>query len=165
VQPDDATLEAHLEANSDRFTEPALVAFEQILLDERVGAEEVRLVEARLNRAIDPGEAARPTLLPPAFRLSPVQVVDGTFGIGFFEALDRLPMGIWAGPVETSLGRHLVRVTERREARLLALPEIRARVEQDWRAEFAVRLREERLEALLGRYEVVRPDPAAVLAP
>jgi hypothetical protein len=165
VQPDDATLEAHLDANSDRFAEPALVAFEQILLDERVGAEEVRLVEARLNRGIDPGEAARPTLLPPAFRLSPVQVVDGAFGIGFFEALDRLPTGIWAGPVETSLGRHLVRVTERREARLPALPEIRARVEQDWRAEFTARLREERYEALLSRYEVVRPDPAALLAP
>lgn len=165
AQPDDATLQAHLEANAGRFAEPPLVAFEQILLDTRVGAEEVDLVEARLNRGIDPGEAARPTLLPPVFRLSPVQVVDGTFGTGFFDEIGRLPVGVWAGPVETSLGRHLVRVTERREARLPPLSEIRARVEQDWRAEFTARLREERFEALLGRYEVVRPDPAAVLAP
>jgi hypothetical protein len=165
VQPDDATLQAHLEANADRFAEPPLVAFEQILLDERVGAEEVELVEARLNRGIAPGAAARPTLLPPVFRPSPVQVVDGTFGTGFFDALGALPVGTWAGPVGTSLGRHLVRVTERSGARLPPLSEIRARVEQDWRAEFTVRLREERLEALLGRYEVVRPDPAAVLSP
>ena len=165
VQPDDATLQAHLEANADRFAEPPLVAFAQILLDDRVGAEEVELVEARLNRGIDPGEAARPTLLPPVFRLSPVQVVDGTFGAGFFDAIGRLPVGSWAGPVETSLGRHLVRVTERSEARLPPLAEIRARVEQDWRAAFTAQLREERFEALLGRYEVVRPDPATVLAP
>lgn len=165
VEPDDAVLEAHLEANADRFAEPPLVAFEQILLDERIGADEVQLVEARLNRGVDPGEAARPTLLPPAFRLSPVQVVDGAFGGGFFDALGVLPEGTWAGPVETSLGRHLVRVTERRESRLPPLSEIRARVEQDWRAEFTAQLREERFEALLGRYEVVRPDPAAVLTP
>jgi hypothetical protein len=165
VQPDEATLRAHLEANPDRFAEPPLVAFEQILLDERIGAEEVERVEARLNRGIDPGEATRPTLLPPVFRLSPVQVVDRTFGTGVFDTLRALPVGTWVGPVETAFGRHLVRVTERREARLPPMSEIRARVEQDWRAEFTAHLREERLNALLGRYEVVRPDPATVLAP
>ena len=165
VEPDEATLQAHLEVHSDRFAEPPLVAFEQILLDERIGGEEVALVGARLNRGIDPGAAARATLLPAVFRPSPVQVVDGTFGSGFFDALGTLPVGLWAGPVETSLGRHLVRVSERRAARLPPLAEIHARVEQDWRAEFTARLREERYEALLGRYEVVRPDPAAVLSP
>jgi hypothetical protein len=165
VEPDEATLQAHLEAHSDRFAEQPLVAFEQILLDERIGGEEVALVGARLNRGIDPGAAARATLLPAVFRPSPVQVVDGTFGSGFFDALGTLPVGLWAGPVETSLGRHLVRVSERRAARLPPLAEIHARVEQDWRAEFTARLREERYEALLGRYEVVRPDPAAVLSP
>jgi hypothetical protein len=165
VQPDDAALQAHLEANVDRFAEPPLVAFAQILLDDRVGVEEIELLQARLNRGIDPGAAARPTLLPPVFRLSPAQVVDGTFGTGFFEALGSLPVGSWAGPVETALGRHLVRVTERRDGRLPPLSEVRSRVEQDWRAEFTVRLREERFDALLGRYEVVRPDPAAVLTP
>ena len=165
VQPNDATLQAHLDSDPHRFTEPVLVAFEQVLLDERVGDEEVELVEARLNLGIDPGAAARPTLLPSVFRPSPAHVVDGTFGSGFFDAIGALPEGRWAGPVETSLGRHLVRVTERREARLPALPEIRPRVEQDWRAEFTARLRKERFEALLGRYELVRPDAAAVLAP
>jgi hypothetical protein len=58
-----------------------------------------------------------------------------------------------------------VRVLERQDGRLPALTEIRARVEQDWRAAFTVRLREERYEALLGRYEVVRPDATAVLGP
>lgn len=165
VEPDDATLQAHLEAHPDRFAEPSLVAFEQILLDEGIGAEDVELVKARLTRGNDPGDAARPTLLPPVFPLSPVQVVDGTFGTGFFDALGLLPEGNWAGPVDTSLGRHLVRVTERREARLPPLAEIRGRVEQDWRTDFTASLREERFEALLDRYEVIRPDPSEVLAP
>jgi hypothetical protein len=164
IAPDDATLQAHLDAFPDRFTEPALVAFEQILLAEGMGGEEVALLEARLNTGGHPGEAVRPSLLPPGFRLSPVQVVDGTFGAGFFDKLAMLPAGIWASPVETSLGTHLVRVTERREAQVPPLSEIRDRVERDWRDALTERLREERFNALLSRYEVVRPDPAGVLA-
>jgi hypothetical protein len=163
IAPDDATLQAHLDAFPDRFTEPALVAFEQILLAEGIGGEELELLEARLNIGGDPGDAARATLLPPGFRLSPMQVVDGTFGAGFFDELAQLPIGTWTGPVKTSLGMHLVRVTERREAQLPPLSEIRDRVERDWRAAVTERLSEERFDALLSRYEVVRPDPAQVL--
>lgn len=165
VKPDEAMLQAHLEAHSDRFAEPPLLAFEQILLVEGIGGEEMVRLEERLNRGIDPGAAARPTLLPKVFQPSPASVVDGTFGSGFFDSLGGLPVDRWSGPVETTLGRHLVRVTERRPARLPPLAEIRARVEQDWRADFTARLREERYEALRSRYEVVQPDPAAVLAP
>jgi hypothetical protein len=165
VQPDEATLAAHLAAYPDRFAEPPLMAFAQILLDTQIGPEEARLLAARLDQGADPGAAARPTLLPSVFGPAPAQVVDGTFGAGFFATLEMLPPGAWSGPVETPLGLHLVRVIERQDGRLPALPEIRARVEQDWRAEVSARLREERFEALLGRYEVVRPDAAAVLGP
>ncbi len=165
LQPDDAVLEAHLAANPDRFAQPALIAFEQVLLADGIGAEEAAALAARMNLGGDPGDAARPTLLPPGFPLSPVQVIDGSFGAGFFDALAALPAGAWAGPIATPLGRHLVRVTERREAQVPPLSEIRARVEADWRAGVTERLREERYAALLSRYEVVRPDPAQVLAP
>lgn len=165
AEPDEATLQAHLEAHPERFAEPPLVAFEHVLLDERIGRDGMVIIEARLNRGDDPGEAARPTLLPATFRLSSAQVVDGTFGMGFFESLGELPVGTWAGPVETPLGQHLVRVTERGEARQPSLTEIRGRVEQDWRAEFTTRLREERFKALLSRYEIARPDAATLLTP
>ena len=163
VAPDEATLEAHLDANADRFTKPPRMAFEQILLDERVEDADLDVLLARLNRGVDPDAAARPTLLPAVLRLSPKQVVDGTFGIGFFDALDTLPMDVWAGPVKTSLGRHVVRVTERPAPQRPSLNEIRAQVEQDWRAELPATLREARFDALLSRYEVSLPDSEKVL--
>ena len=165
LEPDDATLQAHLEANPDRFAQPALIAFEQILLADGIDAEEATALAARMTLGADPGTAARPTLLPPGFPLSPAQVIDGSFGAGFFDELGTLPPGTWAGPVETPLGEHLVRVTERREARVPPLSEIRERVLRDWRAGLTERLREERYQALLSRYDVVRPDAAQVLAP
>jgi hypothetical protein len=165
LRPDDVTLQSHLESNSDRFAQPELIGFEQILLVEGIGAEEAAELAGRMNLGGDPGEAARRTLLPPGFPLRPVRVIDGSFGTGFFDELGTLPQGVWAGPVETPLGDHLVRVTERRKARVPPLSEIRERVEQDWRASLTERLREERYEALLSRYEVVRPDPAQMLTP
>jgi hypothetical protein len=98
VQPDDATLEAHLEANSDRFAEPALVAFEQILLDERVGAEEVPRLSRRGSiaastqggRAADASAACLP--------LSPVQVVTGPSGPGSSKRWTDFPWGPGPGP-------------------------------------------------------------------
>ena len=79
------------------------------------------------------------------------------------DAIADLPPGVWSGPVTSPFGRHLVRVTERREASLPPLEAVRDRVERDWRASFAETLREDRFEALRSRYQVVRPDTAMVL--
>jgi hypothetical protein len=163
VDPGDATLAAHLAAHPERFARAPLVAFEQVLLDESTGRAAVTEIRASLNGGRDPVELSRPSLLPPAFPASPRQVVDGTFGTGFFEALAELPAGEWAGPVTTPLGRHLVRVTERRDGRLPPLAEIRERVLQDWRTTRAAELREERFEAMRARYQITRPDAAEVL--
>jgi hypothetical protein len=165
VAPDDATLGAHLAAQAARFSQPALVAFEQVLLADGVPDDGADAVAVRLDAGDDPADAVRPTLLPPEITLSPPQVVDGIFGAGFFDALASLPEGRWAGPVQSSHGRHLVRVAERREARTPPLSDVREQVERDWRATLAADLREARFAALLARYEVVRPDPAQVLGP
>jgi hypothetical protein len=164
VSPDDATLEAHLAAHPERFARAPLVAFEQILLDDgAAGQGPPDQILAALNLGRDPAGVARPSLLPPAFPASPPQVVDGTFGAGFFESLAALPEGVWAGPVTSPLGRHLVRVTERQAGGLPALAEIRERVLGDWRATFAAALREERFEAMRARYEITIPSAAEVL--
>jgi hypothetical protein len=165
VQPDAATLQAHLEANAAQFREPPLIAFEHLLLDGKTGPEELAAALASLNAGSDPDTLARPSLLPPSFRLAPPRAIEGTFGAGFFDAIAAFPIGQWAGPVKTGFGQHLVRVTERKDARLLPLAQIRERVEQDWRMQAATALREARFKALLSRYEVIRPDAAAVLAP
>ena len=164
VTPDDATLQAHLAANPDRFTEAALVALEQVMLESADPAAAAATL-ARLRQGEDPASVGRPTMLPFATRPSPPQVIDSIFGPDFFTSIATFPVGTWDGPVESAFGTHLVRITDRREGRTPPLAEIREKVEQDWRSTFVVQLREERLGALMSRYEVSRPDPAAVLAP
>lgn len=163
VQPDDATLAAHLAAHPERFAGGPIVAFEQVLVDEGAAPGQVSEIRASLNGGSAPAEVARPSLLPPLLPLSPRPVVDGTFGTGFFDALAALPQGEWAGPVTSPFGRHLVRVTERREGTVPSLAAIRDRVQQDWRSTIAAQLREERFAAMRARYAVARPNTAEVL--
>jgi len=164
VTPDDATLQAYLDANPDLFTEAPLVALEQVMLED-ADPEAAAEALARLRQGEDPATVGRPTMLPFATRLSPPRIIDSIFGSNFFSAIAALPVGTWEWPVESAFGTHLVRITNRREGRTPPLAEIRDKVEQDWRSSFVVQLREERLGALMSRYEVTRPDPAAVLAP
>jgi PPIC-type PPIASE domain len=164
LTPDDATLQAHLDANRDLFTEAPLVALEQVMLEDNDPQKAAEAL-ARLRQGEDPASVGRPTMLPFATRPSPPRVIDGIFGADFFAATAPLAVGTWEGPVESAFGTHLLRVTDRREGRTPPLAEIRDQVEQDWRSAFVVQLREDRLDALMSRYEVTRPDPAAVLRP
>jgi hypothetical protein len=160
--PDEAALQAHLDANAAIFARPARLAFDQVPFGDTAAA---RAALPALQGGADPAEFGVPSLLPARIPASPRQIVDGTFGNGFFDALAALPPGRWAGPVASGYGPHLVRVTEFAPRAVPPLDAIRDAVEADWRAEIRAQLREERLERLMSLYQVTRPDPAAVLAP
>jgi parvulin-like peptidyl-prolyl isomerase len=166
VAPTDAVLEAHPAAHPDRFSQPPLLAFQQVLLADNPDAEAVSRALAGLNAGGSADGATRPTLLPAAMaRPSTPQAIDGTFGTGFIDTIATLPPGAWSGPVETTFGRHLVRITERTAARLPALAEIRVAAKADWRTKATEDLRAARYAALASRYEIVVPVAAKVLAP
>lgn len=161
VDPDDAMLSAHLAANTDRFSSAPVLAVEQVYL----GEDTARAAEitAELNAGSDPVAFGERTLLPRAIPASPPRVIDSTFGTGFFERLVDLPQDKWVGPIATTFGQHLVRVTDRREGGVPPLKDIRDEVLQDWRAKLTTQLRENRLQAMRTRYEITRPDAATVL--
>lgn len=164
VDPDDATLNAHLAANPERFARAPLVAFVHVLLKQETTAAEASEILAQLAGGGDPQAFARPSLLPAVLPPSPPRVIDGSFGSGFFDALDGLPRGEWAGPVRSAYGLHLVRLTERQPGGLPPLADIRERVLQDWRATYAAQLREERFDAMRARYRINLPDLSEVPA-
>ncbi len=161
AQPSETELRAHLAAHADRFARAAVVGFEHVQLE--TGEAEAETVLASLKAGAAPREVGARTLLPPAIPPSSESVVDGTFGAGFFAAVAELAPGRWAGPVESGYGRHLVRVTGFEEGIVPPLEETRAEVERDWRAAMRERLSQERLDALMSRYEIVTPDPAPVI--
>lgn len=152
--PEAGELEAFYAENADRFTRAPLIQFEQLLLGDRDPAAAL----AALEQGAQPAEIGTQTLLPPAFEGAPPQVVDGTFGQGFFEAIVALEKGAWQGPVQSGFGPHLVRVTGFVPGTQPPLDDVRAAVLREWRQAEAARLRTVLYEGLKAQYEVIYPD-------
>jgi hypothetical protein len=163
--PDDETLARFLLDNPERFEVPARVSFRQVYLNPdrhpRLDADAADLL-ARLRAGADPIGLGDGSLLGQSFEdLSQPQVAR-QFGDAFAEALLALEPGDWRGPIPSGLGAHLVRVTDRRPARLPAVAEVRAQVLREWQDERRRQQKEQLYARLRQRYEItVEPAEAA----
>lgn len=144
VDPAAGELAAYFAANEEPYRLEPRLAFEQIYLGENASPETVaRLLSVlQSDPATDPFTLAKPTLLPAELGLSSADVVFGVFGKGFFEQLVALPPGVWAGPVASTYGVHLVRIVDSLPARTPRLQEVRKDVLRDWKSAKADEIRD-----------------------
>ncbi len=156
LEPAAGELEAHLAANEQTFRRGPRLAFEQIYLGETPDRETITrsLSALRSDPVTDPSALGEPTLLPAQLGLSPPNAIDGVFGKGFFESLAELPPGVWAGPVVSAYGVHLVHVLEALPARTPPLEEVRDAVLRDWKAAKAQEIRDLHYNRLRARFVV-----------
>ncbi len=162
MEPDDETLQGFLNANAERFTVPGQTAFAQVYLGQEAGADTVTTTLAALSGGADPQTQGARSLLPGGMPLAPARTINGTFGRGFAEALAALPVGTWAGPVQSGYGAHLVRVTERTSAALPPFDTIREDVLLEWRRDTTEELAKAQYEALEAGYDIEVPDVATL---
>ena len=162
LEPVAGELEAYLLANENTFRRGPRLAFEQIYLGETSAPESIRLSLSALQSdpLASPSTLGEHTLLPAQLGLSPPEAVDGVFGKGFFERLAELTPGVWAGPVASAYGVHLVRIGESLAARTPPLEEIRDNVLRNWKAAKGRELRELHYARLRERFivEIRRAD-------
>ena len=163
LEPAEGELEAYLAANEKTYRSRPQLAFEQIYLGEAPGPDSVRLSLSglRSDPATDPSTLGQSTLMPARFDLSPPKAVDGVFGQGFFERLAELAPGVWAGPVKSAYGVHLVRIRESLPARMPQLADVRDAVLRDWKTAKAAEIRELHYAQLRERYVVEIRDADA----
>lgn len=154
--PTDEELASYLSANADAFAADTKYTFEQVYFSPDQGGvdldRQVAEMLAALRAGNDPGGVGG--LLPSYFQNTPAHSVDGSFGTGFSESLDALPMNDWQGPVESGLGLHLIKITERIEGYLPELADIRPIVEREWANENRLETRRLINDQLLSNYEV-----------
>jgi hypothetical protein len=163
----DAALQAYLDGHRERFASPARVTFQQVYLGTTANADTTRLL-AQLNKLGDSDAAAdigRPTQLDARMDLAPSTDIARSFGRQFAQTLVAIPPGAWRGPIASDYGLHLVRVSERVEARAPALNEVREPVKRDWLRDELVAANEKYYEGLRARYTVRIDGPRVALAP
>lgn len=166
VQPTDEELAAYLADNQEKFRVSRAYTFQQVYFNrERHGdntkdfvAEQLALLQSGMTHG---GDAS---LLPESFNQESRQTVDGTFGMGFSNELDKLTVGEWRGPIRTGLGLHLIRLAARIEGRLPELAEIRSVVQREWSNEKRIANRQKLNGRLLEDYEVIIEWPEETVA-
>jgi hypothetical protein len=132
----DAELQAWLDAHARDYQSDARLDLEQAFFDPQRHGDALDGALARARAALERGEirvdaAGDRTLLPAALEHATTAEIERQFGGEFAEAVTRIPVGTWQGPVRSGFGVHLVRVTARQEARPAALADVRADVERD----------------------------------
>ena len=163
--PTDADLSAYLAANQARFVQPAVFTFEQVFIGEsRSGPAVVPIVAVTrdaLRKGADPEELGKPTLLPYRMTRTPADLVAREFGASFAAALEQVPLGEWAGPIDSSFGAHYVRVSARTPAAAPQLAAVRDQVVREWENDRRRRARNDAYARMRGAYDVsVETKPA-----
>jgi hypothetical protein len=169
AQPTDAELAAYLAAHPDLFRVEPRFTFRQLYLNpekhgEKLAGDAARLL-AQLNQ---PGSRADARALGDSFLLeyqfaaAPPSEVAKQFGEKFAAKLAEISPGQWQGPVESGYGVHLVLVSQRAEARLPALAEVRDAVRREWENAHRLEANERFYRELLKHYTVTieSPEPA-----
>jgi hypothetical protein len=160
-KPADAELRAFFEARRERYRLPARISFAQAFFSpDRRGLAAERdagLVLASLRSEAPPAAAADwgdRFLTGEAYPEQSPQDIEAIFGREFAQTLLEMETGVWAGPVASGHGWHLVRIESRSDSRLPTLSEVADQVQRDWAYEKRREMNEAVLEQLATRYEL-----------
>ena len=174
ASPTEEELRALYAADRARFDAPAQVSFVTVYFsaDERGdrAPEDARAALVQLSAgspSSDPAAIGDSSLLPAEMQDADEQAIAGVFGADFARAVIQLSPGEWQGPIESSFGLHLVRVTARRETEPRPFEAVRDSLVEDWRRRAQENAKQAYFAGLLERYDIeatesVRPliDPA-----
>lgn len=154
-QPGEAVLEKWRTSHAERFAVDSRMTFDQLFFTDEGKA---RAAQILLRDGADWRKLGDPISLPAHFTQATRTDIASEFGTDFGVAIDAMQPGSgWQGPVKTSLGWFLVRLTGREQGRVPPLGEIRQRVEDDWRAD-TERQRKDKAYALLRQAYSVTVD-------
>ncbi len=161
AEPTDEQLQQFLTAHPEKFVEPARVTFQQVFVSaEKPGdaarrdAEQI-LADLQAGRGpANPAEAGDPTLLPASLEDASPQEISGSFGDDFGKQLETAPIGQWSGPIASTFGLHLVRVSARNTSTLPSLADIRPVVVREWQAQQRAQAGDSFYSSLRSKYEV-----------
>lgn len=157
--PSDRDLEAYLAAHQVEFDLPARVSFQQIYIDPgRHAREDLSMVVTSVRQALtlgrEPGTLGDRTLLPATMTEALPGDVEAAFGNDFARQLAAIDGDGWQGPLMTSYGLHLVRITHRGESTRATLADARDVVTREWSRAHTAKLKEQFYRMLARRYTV-----------
>jgi parvulin-like peptidyl-prolyl isomerase len=169
-EPTAEELQTWFQTNAERFTRPARVTFRHLYFSpDRRGAnarEDAARVLAKIaGKPMDAPEAtalADPFMFQDYYPDRTPEDVRKLFGPVFARALFAVAPGVWAGPIGSGYGWHVVWVDAMTPARVPAFEEVEGDVKTAWLEDRRADMRDKTYEAMRARYEVVLPKDVSM---
>lgn len=166
VAPTEQDLQRWLNRNPEMFRVEPAIAFSQIYFNSgRLGEPAFTIASKALALLGDAGqrsgsvELGDATMLPSEMALSSVGEIGRVFGDDFARQVAQLAPGHWMGPVQSTYGWHLVRVSEHTEGGSRPLSEVRESVQREWQAARSREVVDSTYARLRGKYVVAIEGP------
>lgn len=164
VEPDEATLRKYFDQNAPRYAKAVRVSFRHVFFSkERRGSK----VEADAGRAL--AELAKgasdesmgdPFLREHEFTDANANEIAAALGREFAEKVVVTPAGEWRGPIASTYGLHLVRVSGRKDPQAVVFEAARDTVKRDFSEERRRTANDDLLERLKAQYRITVDEAA-----
>ena len=135
AEPTESDLQTYLDEHAEKFAVPARISFRQIYLNSdkrgrQVDADALHLLDELTDsgNTVDVMTAGDSFMFGQQFELLTRHDVSRLFGKQFTDAIFRLPVGSWQGPVVSGYGLHLVRLDAITNEKASSLDEVRDKV-------------------------------------
>ncbi len=156
--PTEAELRSYFTAHAANFEEPPAYTFEQIYFDPaRHGAglsNDISAAVASLRAGKNADSLGDPTMLAARMEEAFPRAIAVVFGDEFTNGLRNLKIGQWQGPIRSSFGSHLVRITKQRPPRTPSFSEVRDQVAREWNRARSLEAKNSFYKNLRKRYSV-----------
>ena len=157
VEPSEAELMDFWKINAKDYAPDSRLSFQQIYFNPELRGEkapsDARALLPRLMPQSKPQDGD-PFMLSDGADRQTRQGIARDYGDGFAQRVATLPRGSWQGPLQSSLGVHLVRVEASDESSLTGFAAVRERVRLDWVLQRQVAAQEAAYRELRKRYHV-----------
>lgn len=157
LEVDDKNLQAYLDAYPDRFSRDAFYTFDQIYIDPNKHYDNLQnyidSVKEQLSRS---GTAQTgSSLIPQHYDHISRSRINGELGRDFAKQLDSVTIAEWSGPVQSGLGVHFVKVSERKPSEVVKLEEVREIVLGEYMREKRRETLARQRKRMLEKYQVI----------
>jgi hypothetical protein len=160
-QPDETELNKYFVDNQDKYKLPARISFSHVYFSwekrQETAIEEAKRVLKDLEAPRAPERGDRFMLEYDYAQETPADIAR-LFGPDFADQVFALETGTWQGPIHSSYGLHLVRISEKIEARIPEFASVIEKVRTDYVFENRQKMNKEIYERFKKRYEIVIED-------
>lgn len=170
IKPSEEELNSFLTNHPDLFRKDPQLSFSHIFFDPGKRGLGLEADAGQILDQLAAEEGAGDTallgdtlMIPQTFKRATLSEILRYFGEPFGAAVMDIPVGSWTGLIRSGYGYHLVLVTEKTDARLPDLSEVRPQVEREWMATRQKQLHNALVDKLRKNYTVEIEQPTTVL--